>query len=282
MTITENTTAGSSSAAPTAIPGGISVELHPFWGTSLRATVKRDGEDVFSCLIDERRDLATVTECLPQRRDPVVAGWLCAVCDHLLSSLSCRRIVAIHPAFWDDELRHCGARPLERITHMRTALDADLLRMHAKPLPCTHRFEPLETTSDALPVLSRLGGSPGMADESRVWGDIFAGVYGPVIPEASVRITNGADVVGATAVTEYHGEPLVAHLVTTARLRGSGFGRAALIESLTRLMNVGYADCHLNVLEVNRVARRLYRSVGFVQDRPILRASRIGPGWVQT
>ena len=228
MTITENTTAGSSSAAPTAIPGGISVELHPFWGTSLRATVKRDGEDVFSCLIDERRDLATVTECLPQRRDPVVAGWLCAVCDHLLSSLSCRRIVAIHPAFWDDELRHCGARPLERITPLRTALDADLLRMHAKPLPCARTgLELLETTSDALPVLSRLGGSPGMADESRVWGDIFAGVYGPVIPEASVRITNGADVVGATAVTEYHGEPLVAHFVTTALLRGSGFGRAA-------------------------------------------------------
>jgi len=86
----------------------------------------------------------------------------------------------------------------------------------------------------------------------------------------------------ATAITEYHGEPLVAHLVTTAELRGSGLGRAALIESLTRLSDAGYADCHLNVLEVNWVARRLYRSVGFVQDRPTLRASRIGPGWAET
>jgi len=281
MKIAESPMAGSFAAAPT-IPGGMSVELHPFWGTSLRATVQRDGESVFSCLVDKRGDVATVTDCLPQRRDPVVAAWLCAVCDHLLLSLRCRRIVAIHPAFWDDELGHRGARPLQRITHMRTALDADLLRMHAKPLPRTHRFVPLETTSDALPVVSRLSGPPEAADESRVWGDILSDVYGPVIPEASVRIANGSDTVCATAITEYHGEPLVAHLVTTAELRGSGLGRAALIESLTRLSDAGYADCHLNVLEVNWVARRLYRSVGFVQDRPTLRASRIGPGWAET
>lgn len=239
-----------------------------------RFLLRRDGQTVFTCLATRRTGSTWfVTECLPQRRDPGSAALLLAVCDHLMTESGATDVVTISPGFWGPQLAASGARTLQRIIPMRLQLDEDLLLLHARSLPVPDRLAPLDTSADAPARLAQLSADDQREGDLMVWEETLGGVYGPVITEASLQLGGRAKPSAAIAVTEYLGNPLIAHIVIAAAERGEGLGKALLVESLRRLWDCGYVECHLNVVVDNWIAHRLYRSIGFTQIGPELLAS---------
>lgn len=258
-------------------PAGLAVEIEAGWGHSQRAFVRQDGQSLFACtVIHQAPDTWTVTECLPRRRDPQLATALLAVCERLAVDHHARQVIAIAPTMWDDDVAVRGARLLHRIEPMWLQLDDDVLALRREPLPNPLRVLPFDDGPAVAADLAGLSVDADRDSDRRVWQQIHAGDYGPVIAGASLRVVDDTGLLyAAIAVTEYQAAPLVAHLVTGAAQRGRGIGRALLVESLTRLSRLGYVDCHLNVVEDNWIAQRLYRSIGFVHCGPTLRASHI-------
>lgn len=245
-------------------------DIEVSWGETFRVLARCDGRVVFECIVTPRSSGPwLLTEALPRRRAPEPVSSLLAVCDWLAGERGADRVVAIVPAFWDEDLSAAGAGLLQRIVPMRLPLDEDLLQMRVRPLPETVRFASLEVSPGMLDLSA---GLPAGANP-QTWGEICAGEYGSLIAGASLSVTEESALCAAIAVTEYRGGPLVADLVTAAARRERGLGRALLLQSMRRLCGAGYVDCHLNVVEDNWVARRLYRSVGFIQSGPVLRAS---------
>jgi ribosomal protein S18 acetylase RimI-like enzyme len=261
-----------------AVPPGredLTIAIVAHWDNTRRVLVRRRDKTVFSCLITQRQgQLWYITDFLPQRRDPELASMLLTLCDHLAIECGARQFITINPASWDEYLADAGARLLQRIVPMWTALDADLLLMHTKPLPSGYRITPLEVSIDELATLTQLSTDAERENDLRVWRDTFSGGYGPVDSDASLQIVNDSRLCAAITITEHAGAPLISHLVVAATERGHGLGSALLVEGLKQLSASGYVDCYLNVEEENWIAQRLYRSIGFIQ-RPTLRASHI-------
>jgi GNAT superfamily N-acetyltransferase len=274
--VTEQERLDNAEVALTGARNDLTIDIVAHWDESRRVLVRQRGETVFMCSATPRKQpLWLVTECVPQRRGPELASMLFAVCDRLAAERGASQILAISPASWDEHLAAGGARLLRRVVPMCMRLDEDLLLMHSRPLPRAHQIVPLEPPFEEPVTLARLSIETERESDLRVWRDVFCGDYGPVIPEATLQVVRGSTLCAAIATTEYHGAPLVAHFVTAATERGNGLGRALLVESLKRLSDSGYVDCHLNVMEDNWVAHRLYRSMGFIQVRPTLRVSHI-------
>ncbi|HEY1617365.1 MAG TPA: GNAT family N-acetyltransferase [Streptosporangiaceae bacterium] len=249
------------------------------WDGTEQVLLHRDGRTVFACLVTRRHGSTWfVTECLPQRRDPGSAALLLAVRDRLATESGATDVVTISPGFWGPQLAAGGARTLQRIIPMRLRLDEDLLLLHARSLPAPVQFAPLDTSAEAPARLARMSADDQREGDLIVWREALCGVYGPVITESSLQVRREAELSAAIAITEYLGSPLIAHFVTAAAERGRGRGKALLVESLRRLADCGYAECHLNVVADNWIAHRLYRSIGFTQVGPELLASWFAQG----
>ncbi|GGU13123.1 GNAT family N-acetyltransferase [Lentzea flava] len=227
------------------------------WGPNRRVVASRQGETVFECVVRPAGGLWYVTECLPQRDDPAIADHLGRVLAYLKEQ-GIGDVVVVHPEFWDVGGTDCG-----RIVPMWLRLDAEMIASFERVLPVGHKVEPF--SEDV----------PGEPHDRRVFAELTQNQYGPLIPEASLRIVADGVPRGAIAVTEDRGVPLVGHLVVEPAARGGGLGRTLLVRSMLGLAEAGYVDCRLNVMAENFAARRLYRSIGFVQDRATLRASRV-------
>ena len=248
-------------------------ELVTHWGPYRRMVTSRAGETVFACVVRPGEAGACfVTDCLPQRDDPAAAAELVRVCRHLAAERGMTDIVAIHPDFWTAALTAAGATALTRMVPMALRLDAELLGTHERALPAGYRLEPLRPAPDDLGGLSPDGDRD---NDLRVWREVLSGDLGPLVPDASVRIVAGGRTRAALAITLDGGTPLVGHCVVAPAERGGGLGRAVLVGGLLGLAEAGYATCRLNVVAENWTARRLYRSLGFVQDQATLRASRV-------
>ncbi len=232
------------------------------WGPNRRVVASRDGETVFSCVLRPAPGLWYVTDCLPQRDNPTAAADLSRVCSFLAAEHGITDIVAVHPDFWDVGGVDCGT-----IVPMWLRLDSDLISSFERALPIGYRIEPLKVSA-----------LPGSQHDHQVWDEVLSGQYGPLVPAASLRIVADGATRGAIAVTVDRGVPLIGHLVVEPAERGGGLGRALLVRSVLGLAQAGYTDCRLNVMADNFAARRLYRSIGFVQDRATLRASRVSHG----
>ncbi|MFJ5986855.1 GNAT family N-acetyltransferase [Lentzea sp. NPDC092896] len=226
------------------------------WGPNRRVITKRNGETVFECVVRPAPGLTYVTECLPQRDDPATVAHLAEVLAHL-QGLGMNDIVAVHPEFWDVGGTDCG-----RIVPMWLKLDSEMIASFERALPVGYRVAPF---TDEL---------PGDDRDRGVFEEIVSGQYGPLIEDASLRIVADGTR-GAIAVSEDRGVPLIGHLVVDSGQRGAGLGKTLLVRSMLALASAGYADCRLNVMAENFTARRLYRSIGFVQDRATLKASRV-------
>jgi ribosomal protein S18 acetylase RimI-like enzyme len=234
-----------------------------------RADVRRDGRMMFACTVTPRRGAWFISDCLPQRRDPRLAGLLLEICEELVLDHGATTIVAIHPEFWDKEVAAAGAVLLQRLVPMWARLDNDLLRAPgAGALPRDCRVTPLDMVVAGPQQLQQLSSTPDRDGDRHVWGEALGGDYGPVIPGASLILLVGSTPCGAIVVTEYQGSPQLAHVVVAEPLRGRGIGRALLVRSMRALAASGYVDCQLNVAEDNRIARRAFQSVGFIQNRP--------------
>lgn len=227
------------------------------WGTNRRVITTRGGETVFECVVRPAAGLTYVTECLPQRDDPATVGHLAGVFAYL-GEQGMNDVIAVHPEFWDVGGTDCG-----RIVPMWLKLDTEMIASFERVLPVGHRIE------------SFTGELPGDEHDRRVFEEVLSGQYGPLIGEASLSLVADGTTRGAIAVTEDRGVPLVGHLVVEAGQRGAGLGKTLLVRSMLALASAGYADCRLNVMAENFTARRLYRSIGFVQDRATLKASRV-------
>ncbi|GAB2838404.1 GNAT family N-acetyltransferase [Lentzea nigeriaca] len=227
------------------------------WGQSRRVVASRHGETVFECVVRPAQGLWYVTECLPQRDDPATTDHLVRVLGYLKEQ-GIGDVIVLHPEFWDVGGTDCG-----RIVPMWLRLDADMIASFERVLPVGYAVEPFS------------GDLPGEPHDLSVFAELTSNQYGPIIPEASLRIVADGSTRGAIAVTEDRGVPLVGHLVVEPAERGGGLGRTLLVRGMLGLANAGYVDCRLNVMADNFAARRLYRSIGFVQDRATLRASRV-------
>ncbi|MDX3660201.1 GNAT family N-acetyltransferase [Streptomyces sp. ID05-26A] len=232
-------------------------ELVVDWGANRRVVTIRNGETVFECVVRPAQGLTYLTECLPQRDDPATVAHLAEVIDYL-QGLGMNDVIAVHPEFWDVGGTDCG-----RIVPMWLRLDVEMIASFERVLPVGYL---VDAFTDEL---------PGDEHDRGVFGEVVSGQYGPVIDEASLRIVADGTTRAAIAVTEDRGVPLIGHLVVESGQRGAGLGRALLVRSLLALASAGYADCRLNVMAENFTARRLYRSIGFVQDRATLKASRV-------
>ncbi|MDX8142142.1 GNAT family N-acetyltransferase [Lentzea sp. BCCO 10_0061] len=226
------------------------------WGSHRRVITKRNGETVFQCVVRPAEGLTYVTECLPQRDDPASVEHLAEVLVYL-RGLGMNDIVAVHPEFWDVGGTDCG-----RIVPMWLKLDSEMIASFERALPVGYRVAPFTTEL------------PGDDHDRGVFAEIVSGQYGPLVDEASLRIVEDGTK-GAIAVTEDRGVPLIGHLVVESGQRGAGLGKTLLVRSMLALASAGYADCRLNVMAENFTARRLYRSIGFGQDRATLKASRV-------
>lgn len=240
------------------------------WDTTSWVRVE-SGRTRFACAVTYRDPLWYVTDCVPQRRDPEPVRMLLAVRDWLTAEHGASEIIAIHPDFWDTSLAAAGADLLHRMVPMWLPLDDDLLLLHGKPLP-DGEVVPLEATPE---ILSAMSTDEDRDNDLRVWQATLDGSYGPLIADASVQVVKDSVPRAAIAITEHLGTPLISHFVTAATERGTGLGRALLVESLKRLSAAGYVDCQLHVVEDNWIAHRLCRSVGFIQDRPTLRVTHL-------
>lgn len=228
------------------------------WGPNRRVVANRDGETVFSCVVRPAGGLNYVTDCLPQRDDPAVVEHLQRALKFLAAEHGMTDVITVLPEFWDVGGTDCG-----RIVPMWLRLDSELIASFERVLPVGYRIEPLSAEL------------PGSAHDHSVFRELTDGQYGPLVPEASLAVVADGTTRGAIAVTEDRGVPLVGHLVVEPAERGGGLGRTLLVRSMLGLAAAGYADCRLNVMAENFAARRLYRSIGFVQDRATLRASRV-------
>jgi GNAT superfamily N-acetyltransferase len=281
MTSFDRERAGQAEAVPAvSAQTALTLTKVAYWDDTERVLLRRDGRTVFTCLATHRPDSTWfVTECLPQRRDPGSAALLLTVCDHLAAESGEAGVVTISPGFWGPQLVASGAHALQRIISMRLQLDEDLLLLHARSLSGLDGLAPLDMSADAPARLARLSADEQREDDLVMWRDTFSGVYGPVIAEASLQAGKGTEPSAAIAISEHLGTPLIAHIVTAVAERGAGLGKALLVESLRRLSDCGYVQCYLNVLADNWIAYRLYRSIGFTQAGPELRASWVPSGF---
>jgi hypothetical protein len=120
--------------------------------TPWRADIRRDGRMVFACTVTPRQGAWFVSDCLPQRRDPELAGLLLEVCDELIMDHGATTIVAVHPEFWDKQLAAAGAVLLQRLVPMWVRLDNELLRPPAE-LSDAYRVAPLDLVLHGPPEL---------------------------------------------------------------------------------------------------------------------------------
>jgi ribosomal protein S18 acetylase RimI-like enzyme len=95
---------------------------------------------------------------------------------------------------------------------------------------------------------------------------LFGGAYGRFDPASSEVVIRDGLIVGATLITEYEGRALVAFSMTAPQWKRRGLARAGLLRAMDRLRGAGRPELWLAVTDANTAARRLYESLGFVED----------------
>lgn len=247
------------------------------WGGSWRIHAYQAGDTVLSCqAVQSELGLWYLEDFLPCRDLPQVGPVLVAVGRWLAANHAPSHVVALHPTRWDTHVAAAGGRLLHRVIHMGTVLDEAQLDEHARPLPDGYQFAPL-TAETSLSELAKLSRAQDQQNDRKAWRNTLAGTLGPLIEPASLTVVRDGKLRAAVGVADYQGAALISHIVTAEAERGAGLGRTLLVESLRRLARSGYHECRLNVVEENRTAQQLYRSLGFTTWRAPLRASLLTP-----
>ncbi len=92
---------------------------------------------------------------------------------------------------------------------------------------------------------------------------LFAGEYGIFLSSCSRVVEVGEEIVSATLLTLWKGNPLVAFIMTCPTYQHKGFARQCLINIMSDLFDSGYIYLNLVVSAKNIRAVTLYRSLGF-------------------
>lgn len=95
---------------------------------------------------------------------------------------------------------------------------------------------------------------------------LFDGDFGVFDATKSEVVMREGLIVSATLVTEFRGCPLVAFTMTAPEWKRRGLARAGLLRAMERLRGAGCETVTLAVSDANVHARRLYESLGFVED----------------
>ena len=107
-------------------------------------------------------------------------------------------------------------------------------------------------------------------DEARgVVQAAFDGEFGRFVPEASMVVESGGELLSASFITVWEGLPLLAFTVTRPESKGQGHARRCTAASMQALAAAGHHELRLFVTETNAPARVVYERLGFV---PLLHA----------
>ncbi|MCI4341824.1 MAG: GNAT family N-acetyltransferase [Thermoplasmata archaeon] len=102
----------------------------------------------------------------------------------------------------------------------------------------------------------------------RVLERILAGELGRFLPEASMTVAEGENLVGFLLTTEENPRSAsFADLAVDPAYRRRGVGAALLTRGLRALLALGYSSARLWVTAANTPARELYHALGFERER---------------
>ncbi|MEX2628481.1 MAG: GNAT family N-acetyltransferase [Tistlia sp.] len=93
------------------------------------------------------------------------------------------------------------------------------------------------------------------------------GTYGTPIPAASFMAMDDGQPVSVSFVTEFEGEPLLAFCATAKAHQRHGLATDLVRRSLDALARLGYRRLRLIVTRANEPAVRLYRELGFLEEK---------------
>ena len=91
----------------------------------------------------------------------------------------------------------------------------------------------------------------------------FDGEFGEFLGQASVVMERKDELVSASFITLWDGQPLLAFSVTTLADKGSGFAGECITASMQVLEHAGYKELNLFVTTTNAPALSVYRRLGF-------------------
>ena len=92
----------------------------------------------------------------------------------------------------------------------------------------------------------------------------FNGEHGPFVPECSMVMASGEELLSAALVTRWQGRPFLAFSMTNPNHKRKGLARACLVATMEELRSRGEQELRLVVTLANNPAKRLYESLGFV------------------
>jgi ribosomal protein S18 acetylase RimI-like enzyme len=108
------------------------------------------------------------------------------------------------------------------------------------------------------------------SDASAEVGHVMDGEYGQFLPDCSfvVVVDEEGRPIGASMVTLFESEPVLAYIVVDPAVKRRGVGTSLVAASGNALLSAGYSTMDLFVTEANEPAANLYRKLGFqVVDR---------------
>jgi len=91
----------------------------------------------------------------------------------------------------------------------------------------------------------------------------FDGEFGEFLGQASVVMERKDELVSASFITLWDGQPLLAFSVTALADKGSGFAGECITASMQVLEHAGYKELNLFVTTTNAPALSVYRRLGF-------------------
>jgi GNAT superfamily N-acetyltransferase len=137
--------------------------------------------------------------------------------------------------------------------------------------PESRPVEPDDRAALAALMLAAYRGTPDDAGEgpdeaATEVGRLFEGAFGLFDRAKSEVVFRLGLMANATLVTDFRGCPLVAFTMTAPEWKRRGLARAGLLRTMERLRQAGCDEVTLAVTDANVDARRLYESLGFVDD----------------
>ncbi len=181
-------------------------------------------------------------------------------------------LAGLTPREEDALLASFGYAPFGRL-EMRRALDGEV---DAVPAPAGAVVRTPRPNDE--PALARLHAAAyfGQFDRYLFYADpdpardaeiqlreVFSGVHGDFLPEASAVVDRDGRLDGACLVVRRPYGPLIVDVMVDPAARGHGVGRAVVLGALDRLGRLGERVAVLNVTVGNDPALGLYRSLGF-------------------
>lgn len=96
--------------------------------------------------------------------------------------------------------------------------------------------------------------------------NVFSGKYGTWLQQASFVLRRRGRMAGAIVCSLFEQQPLITYVFTLPAYRGQGFARRLIESAIQALRALDYDKLNLFVRLDNESARRVYESLGFIEE----------------